>query len=148
MNIGTISDDFQVKIVNKANHRLGEVEEGFLAALQPGEAFTIGGRAVVLERLHMTTAVVKPAQGERSTDAAVDGTEDAADRSTGRRGTTAAPRTPSPRGTAAVRKPAPTCSGGSGAPKRTSSSVARVSRAAEQGGSDPDGRSGSMGARS
>ena len=65
MNIGTISDDFQVKIVNKVNHRLGEVEEGFLAALQPGEAFTIGGRAVALERLHMTTAVVKPAQGER-----------------------------------------------------------------------------------
>ena len=36
MNIGTISDDFQVKIVNRANRRLGEVEEGFLASLQPG----------------------------------------------------------------------------------------------------------------
>ena len=33
MNIGTISDDFQVKIVNRANRRLGEVEEGFLASL-------------------------------------------------------------------------------------------------------------------
>ncbi|MDZ4796563.1 MAG: DEAD/DEAH box helicase, partial [Bryobacteraceae bacterium] len=65
MNIGTISDDFQIKVVNKGNRRLGEVEEGFLAALQPGEAFTIGGRAVVLERLHQTTAIVKPAQGER-----------------------------------------------------------------------------------
>lgn len=65
MNIGTISDDFQVKVVNRANRRLGEVEEGFLAALQPGEAFTIGGKAVVVERLHQTTAVVKPAQGER-----------------------------------------------------------------------------------
>jgi ATP-dependent Lhr-like helicase len=65
MNIGTISDDFQVKVVNRANHRLGEVEEGFLAALQPGEAFTIGGRAVVVERFHQTTAVVRPAQGER-----------------------------------------------------------------------------------
>lgn len=65
MNIGTISDDFQVRIVNRAHQRLGEVEEGFLAALQPGEAFTIGGRAVVLDRLHQTTAIVKPAQGER-----------------------------------------------------------------------------------
>ena len=65
MNIGTISDDFQVKIVNKANRRLGEVEEGFLASLQPDDAFTIGGRAVVLERLHQTTAVVRPATGER-----------------------------------------------------------------------------------
>ena len=50
MNIGTISDDFQVKIVNRANRRLGEVEEGFLASLRPDEAFTIGGRAVVLDR--------------------------------------------------------------------------------------------------
>ena len=65
MNIGTISDDYQMKIVNRANKRLGEVEEGFLSALQPGEAFTIGGKAVVLERMHQTTAVVKPAQGER-----------------------------------------------------------------------------------
>jgi ATP-dependent helicase Lhr and Lhr-like helicase len=65
MNIGTISDDFQVKIVNRANRRLGEVEEGFLASLRPDEAFTIGGRAVVLDRLHQTTAVVKPATGER-----------------------------------------------------------------------------------
>ena len=65
MNIGTISDDFQVKIVNRANKRLGEVEEAFLASLQPDEAFTIGGRAVVLDRLHQTTAIVKPARGER-----------------------------------------------------------------------------------
>jgi ATP-dependent Lhr-like helicase len=65
LNIGTISDDFQVKVVNRANHRLGEVEGVFLSALQPGEAFTIGGRAVVVERFHQTTAVVRPAQGER-----------------------------------------------------------------------------------
>lgn len=65
MNIGTISDDYQVKIVNRANRRLGEVEEGFLASLRPDEAFTIGGRAVVLDRFHQMTAVVRPAQGER-----------------------------------------------------------------------------------
>lgn len=65
MNIGTISDDFQVKVVTRANRRLGEVEEGFLAALQPDEAFTIGGKAVVLERLHGNVAVVRPAYGQR-----------------------------------------------------------------------------------
>jgi ATP-dependent Lhr-like helicase len=65
MNTGTISDDFQVKVVNRNNSKLGEVEEVFLASLQPGEAFTIGGKVVALERLHQTTAVVKPAKGER-----------------------------------------------------------------------------------
>ncbi len=65
MNIGTISDDFQIRIVTRANHRLGEVEEGFLASLQPDEAFTIGGKVVALERLHQNIAVVKPAKGER-----------------------------------------------------------------------------------
>ena len=65
MNIGTISDDFQVKIVNRANRRLGEVEEGFLASLQPGRGVYDRRRAVVLDRLHQTTAVVKPAAGER-----------------------------------------------------------------------------------
>jgi ATP-dependent Lhr-like helicase len=65
MNVGTISDDFQMKVVNRSNHRLGEVEEAFIAALQPGEAFTIGGRVVALDRVHQTTAIVKPAKGER-----------------------------------------------------------------------------------
>jgi ATP-dependent Lhr-like helicase len=65
LNIGTISDDFQIKVMNRANRRLGEVEEGFLAALQPDEAFIIGGKAVVLDRMHGTTAIVKPATGQR-----------------------------------------------------------------------------------
>lgn len=65
MNVGTISDDFQMKVVNRNHHRLGEVEEAFIAALQPGEAFTIGGKVVALDRVHQTTAIVKPAQGER-----------------------------------------------------------------------------------
>ncbi len=65
MNVGTISDDYQVKIVTRGNKRLGEVEENFLASLRPGEAFTIGGKVVAVERLHQNTAVVKPATGER-----------------------------------------------------------------------------------
>lgn len=65
MNIGTISDDFQMRIVNRANQRLGQVEETFIASLQPGEAFTIGGRVVAVDRIHQNIAVVKPGQGER-----------------------------------------------------------------------------------
>lgn len=65
MNIGTISDDYLVHVVLRNNRRLGEIEEGFLAGLQPGDAFSIGGRAVTLERLHQNTAIVKPAAGEQ-----------------------------------------------------------------------------------
>jgi ATP-dependent helicase Lhr and Lhr-like helicase len=65
MNIGTISDDFQVKVVTRAQRRLGEVEESFLGMLRQGDAFVIGGRAVVLDRMQGNTAVVKPATGER-----------------------------------------------------------------------------------
>jgi ATP-dependent helicase Lhr and Lhr-like helicase len=65
LNIGTISDDFLIHVVMRNNRRLGEVEEGFISGLQPGDAFSIGGRAVTLERLHQNTAIVKPATGER-----------------------------------------------------------------------------------
>ncbi|HUS04800.1 MAG TPA: DEAD/DEAH box helicase [Bryobacteraceae bacterium] len=65
LNVGTISDDYQIRIVGRGNNRMGEVEESFLASLQPGEAFTIGGKAVVVERLLQNTATVRPAAGER-----------------------------------------------------------------------------------
>jgi ATP-dependent Lhr-like helicase len=65
MNVGTISDDYQVKIVSRGNRKLGEVEEQFIASLRPGEAFTIGGKVVAVDRLHQNTAIVKPAEGER-----------------------------------------------------------------------------------
>jgi len=64
-NIGAISDDFQVKIMLRGRSNLGSVEEGFLATLQPGEAFIIGGRSVKLKMLHQTTAIVEAATGER-----------------------------------------------------------------------------------
>jgi ATP-dependent Lhr-like helicase len=64
-NIGTISGDFQVKVVLGNNRRLGHVEEGFVAALQPGEAFTIGGKSVRVKRWHADVATVETAEGER-----------------------------------------------------------------------------------
>lgn len=65
LNVGTISDDFQVKVLARGNRHLGSVEEGFLTGLRPGEGFVIGGKAVVLETLHQDTAMVRPATGER-----------------------------------------------------------------------------------
>jgi ATP-dependent Lhr-like helicase len=65
LNIGTISDDYAVRVVTKNQRRLGEVEEGFITTLPAGEAFVIGGKAVVVKRLHQNIAVVEPAGGER-----------------------------------------------------------------------------------
>ncbi|MFN0102267.1 MAG: DEAD/DEAH box helicase [Bryobacteraceae bacterium] len=65
--IGTISEDFRIRIVTKNNRRLGEVEEGFLTSLRPGEAFSIGGKAVQVETLHGAIAVVKPSASDRVT---------------------------------------------------------------------------------
>jgi ATP-dependent Lhr-like helicase len=64
-NIGTISDDYAVRVVTQKQRRLGDVEEGFLSGLQPGEAFVIAGQSVVVKRFHAGVAVVAPAQGER-----------------------------------------------------------------------------------
>ncbi|MDX2182189.1 MAG: DEAD/DEAH box helicase [Bryobacteraceae bacterium] len=63
-NIGTISDDFQVKVVARNRH-LGRVEESFLASLERGDAFVIGGKSVRIRTLAGDTAMVEPAQGER-----------------------------------------------------------------------------------
>lgn len=65
LNIGTISEDLMVKVIGRGNRRLGQVEEDFLETLQPGEAFTIGGKAVRLRALHQDAALVDPARGER-----------------------------------------------------------------------------------
>jgi ATP-dependent Lhr-like helicase len=65
MNIGTISDEFHVKVVAKGNRHLGEVEESFIASLQPGEGFVIGGKSVRVRTMHQNMAMVEPAQGER-----------------------------------------------------------------------------------
>lgn len=67
MNAGVISDDFQMKIVSRGNRRLGEVEENFISALKPGEAFVIAGRSVKVKTVLQNTALVEPASGERVT---------------------------------------------------------------------------------
>ncbi len=65
MNTGVISDDFKIHVVMRGNRRLGEVEENFLASLQPGEAFLMGGKPVAIKTMFQNKAVVAPATGER-----------------------------------------------------------------------------------
>lgn len=63
--IGCISEDFKVRVMLKNNRRLGEVEEGFLSALRPGEAFLMGGKVVEVVRVEGAIAIVKPSTSER-----------------------------------------------------------------------------------
>ena len=64
LNVGVISTDYEMKIVSSKDRMLGAVEESFIAALQPDEAFIMGGRPVRVKRIHQNMAVVEPAQGE------------------------------------------------------------------------------------
>ena len=64
LNLGVISDDFQMKIVTQKNRWLGEVEEAFVSDLQPNEAFIFGGKCVRIVRTHQDTVVVEAAAGE------------------------------------------------------------------------------------
>jgi len=65
MNLGVISTDYQVKVVSAKNRPLGDVEEAFIAGLQPNEAFIMAGRPVRVKRLYQNMAVVEPATGEQ-----------------------------------------------------------------------------------
>ena len=65
MNIGTISDEYLVRVMLRGARRLGEVSEGFIGSLNPGEAFVIGGSAVRIKTLHRDVAIVERATGER-----------------------------------------------------------------------------------
>jgi ATP-dependent Lhr-like helicase len=64
LNLGVISDDFQMKVVTQKNRWLGEVEEAFISDLQPNEAFIFGGKCVRIVRTHQDTVVVEAAAGE------------------------------------------------------------------------------------
>jgi ATP-dependent Lhr-like helicase len=65
MNIGTISDEYMIRVMLRGAKKLGEVSEGFVGSLQPGEAFVLGGQAVRLKQLHQNVAIVEKARGER-----------------------------------------------------------------------------------
>jgi ATP-dependent Lhr-like helicase len=61
--VGTIVSDASVNVQFMCGGRIGNVEESFLAKLQPGEAFLMGGRAVEFVRMREMTAWVRRASG-------------------------------------------------------------------------------------
>jgi ATP-dependent Lhr-like helicase len=61
LGIGTIVSDASITVQLRNGARLGHVEEGFIAALSPGDCFAFAGRAVEFIRVRELTAWVKPA---------------------------------------------------------------------------------------
>jgi ATP-dependent Lhr-like helicase len=59
--IGTIVSDASINVQFQRGAKLGSVEESFLAKLQSGDKFVIGGKAVELVRMRDMTAWVKRA---------------------------------------------------------------------------------------
>ncbi len=59
MSVGTITADSMMHVAWLAGGRLGSIEEGFIARLKPGDAFTFGGRILQLVRVQDMTAYVK-----------------------------------------------------------------------------------------
>lgn len=64
--VGTIVSDASVNVQFMRGGRIGTIEESFLAKLQPGEAFLMGGRAVEFVRMREMTAWVRRASGGRA----------------------------------------------------------------------------------
>jgi ATP-dependent Lhr-like helicase len=58
-SIGTIVGEAELEVRFRNGQRLGRVEEGELAKLQPGEGFVLGGRSLTLLRLEADRAIVR-----------------------------------------------------------------------------------------
>ncbi|MEM4481793.1 MAG: ATP-dependent helicase [Desulfurococcaceae archaeon] len=67
LNLGVIPDESKVRVFNTDNKYVGDLEEGFVEYLTPGDLFVLGGR--VYEFLHSKgfTAFVRNADGQRPT---------------------------------------------------------------------------------
>ncbi|MCB1365226.1 MAG: ligase-associated DNA damage response DEXH box helicase [Rhodobacteraceae bacterium] len=77
MNIGTIqdTDTLKVRMRGRGGRPLGEIEEGFAAALSPGDTFLIGGQVVRYESLREMTVEVSRDPGRKPRIATFMGTK-------------------------------------------------------------------------
>ena len=64
MGIGTIVSEASVTVAFRNGTRLGHVEEGFVAALRPGDCFAFAGRVLEFLRVRELTAWVQPAKAK------------------------------------------------------------------------------------
>ncbi|RLE70821.1 MAG: ATP-dependent helicase [Thermoprotei archaeon] len=61
LNIGTIPEEVNVKVYTVSGRYVGNIEEGFLERLLPGDRFVLGGRVYEFIRARGSRAYVKPA---------------------------------------------------------------------------------------
>ena len=65
MSIGTITADTSMFVAWLATSgRIGQIEEGFIARMKPGDVFVFGGRVLELVRVRDMTAYVKKAKSQ------------------------------------------------------------------------------------
>jgi len=70
LNVGTIPDEAKIPvlaIVEGRKRYVGDLEEGFVEILSPGDVFVLGGRTYRVITINPTNVVVVPAEGEKPT---------------------------------------------------------------------------------
>jgi ATP-dependent helicase Lhr and Lhr-like helicase len=66
-SIGTIVSDAMMQVRASSGASIGQVEESFIARLNPGDCFVFSGRVLELKRIHELTAYVAPSKSQRAT---------------------------------------------------------------------------------
>ena len=75
LNVGTITSSSTIPIRYLRGRSLGNIEEDFITALNPGEKFVFAGKTVEFARLHEMVAYVRPARGRTTYTPIWDGTK-------------------------------------------------------------------------
>jgi len=70
LNVGTIPDEAKIPVICVDSSRakyVGDLEEGFVEILSPGDIFVLGGKTYRVLAIHPTKVMVVQAEGERPT---------------------------------------------------------------------------------
>ncbi len=67
MNLGTIPEESNYKVINTYGGVVGELSEKFVERLGPGDVFVLAGRSLEFQRSRGMTAFVKEASGRKPT---------------------------------------------------------------------------------
>ncbi len=67
LNSGTIPEEANYKVYSDSGGRLGELSEGFVEKLSPGDVFVLGGKSYEFTKAMGMSIFVKPATGRRPT---------------------------------------------------------------------------------
>ncbi len=67
LNQGTIPDEAKIKVFLKNRRYIGDLEEGFVQILTPGDIFVLGGKTYRFIKSMGSRIIVEPAEGQRPT---------------------------------------------------------------------------------